>query len=82
MKLILIYALCAAAGYFLGCQNLAHRLAQRRGFDIRTVGSNNPGASNTVIAIAMGYPAGWFVASASTFIYYKLAKFGRKRIVS
>lgn len=38
--------------------------------------------SNTVIAIAMGYPAGWFVASASTFIYYKLAKFGRKRIVS
>ena len=51
MRLILIYALCAAVGYFLGCHNLAHRLAQRRGFDIRTVGSNNPGASNTVIAI-------------------------------
>ncbi|MBE6610467.1 MAG: MATE family efflux transporter [Ruminococcaceae bacterium] len=38
--------------------------------------------SNTVIAIAMGYPAGWFVASASTFVYYKLTKFGRKRLVS
>jgi len=38
--------------------------------------------SNTVICIAMGYPAGWFVASASTFVYYKLTKFGRKRLVS
>lgn len=53
------YILCAAVGYFLGCHNLAHRLAQRRGFDIRAVGSNNPGASNTVIT--MGWKAGIMV---------------------
>ena len=69
-----IYALCALIGYFLGCHNLAHVLSRRRGFDIRTVGSNNPGASNTVIT--MGWKAGVMVAlhdGAKAFIPAHLA---------
>lgn len=38
--------------------------------------------SNTVIPIAMGYPAGWFIASATTLIYVCFfAKFDKARIV-
>ena len=74
LMISVIYLLCAVVGYFLGCHNLAHRLAQRRGFDIRTVGSNNPGASNTVIT--MGWKAGIMVAihdAAKAFIPAHLA---------
>ena len=55
-----LYGFCAALGYFFGCSNLAHFLSKRRGFDIRAVGSRNPGASNTVIT--MGWKAGILVA--------------------
>ena len=38
--------------------------------------------SNTVIPIAMGYPAGWFIASTATLIYVRyFAKFDKARIV-
>ena len=53
---LLCYAACTGIGYGLGCCNLAHILSRQRGFDIRTVGSQNPGASNTVIT--MGWRAG------------------------
>lgn len=38
--------------------------------------------SNTIMPIAMGYPAGWLLASSLTLIYYKSVKFGRKRLIS
>lgn len=39
--------------------------------------------SNTVIPIAMGYPAGWLVASTTTLIYVRFfAKFDKARIVA
>ena len=37
--------------------------------------------SNTVLPIAMGYPAGWFLCSALTYIYYKNAKLSKSRLV-
>lgn len=37
--------------------------------------------SNTMLVIAFGYPAGWFVASALTALYYKYAKLSRTRVV-
>lgn len=33
------------------------------------------------LAIAYGYPAGWLLCSAATFIYYKRAKLARTRLV-
>lgn len=47
-------------GYFIGCFNLAYLVAKLRGFDIRTKGSNNPGASNA--AITLGAKWGVLVA--------------------
>ena len=60
-----LYVLCACCGYFIGCHNLAHILSKRRGFDIRAVGSNNPGTSNTVIT--MGWKAGVMVGAHDIF---------------
>ena len=60
-----LYALCACCGYCFGCHNLAHILSKRRGFDIRSVGSNNPGTSNTVIT--MGWKAGVMVGAHDIF---------------
>lgn len=37
--------------------------------------------SNTVIPIAMSYPAGWILCSLLTFTYYKFAKLERSRLV-
>ncbi len=37
--------------------------------------------SNTVIPIAMSYPAGWMLCSLLTFIYYKFAKLEKSRLV-
>ena len=36
---------------------------------------------NEIIPIAMGYPAGWFVCSALTMIYYKKAHLANSRLV-
>ena len=37
--------------------------------------------SNTIIPIAMGYPAGWLLCSTLVFIYYKKAKLSKSRLV-
>lgn len=47
-------------GYLIGCFNLAYIVGKVKGFDIRSKGSNNPGASNA--AITMGWKMGVLVA--------------------
>ena len=37
--------------------------------------------SNTVLPIAMGYPAGWLLCSALTYIYYKNVRLAKSRLV-
>ena len=37
--------------------------------------------SNTMIPIAMAYPAGWLVCSLAMFVYYKRANFEKSRVV-
>ena len=37
--------------------------------------------SNTIMPIAMGYPAGWLVCSLATMIYYHNVKLEKKRLV-
>ena len=54
------YFLSALLGYLLGSLNLAWFLSRARGFDIRSHGSNNAGASNA--AITMGFKFGTAVA--------------------
>ncbi len=53
------YLVSAAAGYLLGCSNMAVYLAALRGVDLRSGGSGNPGASNAMIL--MGWRAGILV---------------------
>lgn len=45
------YALAVFISYMIGNFNLAHILAKKRGFDIRSRGSHNPGASNAFITM-------------------------------
>lgn len=52
----------ALGGYLIGNFNLAYIVAKAKGFDIRSRGSNNPGASNA--AITMGWKMGVAVALA------------------
>lgn len=54
--------LSVLGGYLIGNFNLAFILAKAKGFDIRSKGSNNPGASNA--AITMGWKMGVAVALA------------------
>lgn len=44
------YILCALLGYFAGCFSPSYLLSRRRGFDIRTFGSGNAGATNMMLA--------------------------------
>ena len=37
--------------------------------------------SNEIIPIAMSYPAGWFVCSVATLVYYRHCKFDKHRLV-
>ena len=37
--------------------------------------------SNTIVPVAMSYPAGWLVCSVATVIYYKLAHWEKHRLV-
>lgn len=53
------YLIIALMGYLFGCSNLAFFLGKARGFDIRTHGSNNAGASNATVT--MGLKAGVLV---------------------
>lgn len=45
------YALAILISYMIGNFNLAHILAKRKGFDIRSRGTHNPGASNAFITL-------------------------------
>lgn len=55
----LYYVIIALIGYLFGCSNLAFFLGKARGFDIRTYGSNNAGASNATVT--MGLKVGMLV---------------------
>ena len=37
--------------------------------------------SNEIVPIALSYPAGWFVCSAATLLYYSRCKFDSHRLV-
>ena len=37
--------------------------------------------TNTILPVSMGYPAGWFVCSLLTFLYYRRADLAKSRIV-
>ena len=37
--------------------------------------------SNTVLPIAMGYPAGWLLCSSITAVYFHKVKLGKNRLV-
>jgi glycerol-3-phosphate acyltransferase PlsY len=54
------YLTCILIGYFLGNINAAYIISKLKGFDIRTKGSNNAGASNATII--MGWKIGVTVA--------------------
>ena len=55
------YLICIGIGYLLGTINIAFLIARLKGFDIRTRGSNNPGASNATIT--MGWKIGIIVGA-------------------
>ena len=57
--MIRYYAIISLMGYLFGCSNLAFFLGKARGFDIRSYGSNNAGASNATVT--MGLNAGVLV---------------------
>lgn len=59
MEKFLIYVACALVGYFFGCFSLSSLIAKRKGFDIRSRGSKNAGASNA--AVTMGWKIGVLV---------------------
>lgn len=52
-----LYIPAALLGYLLGSLNLAWFLSRARGFDIRTHGSNNAGASNATITMGLKFGA-------------------------
>ena len=54
------YILAVAAGYLLGCSNLAFYIAKWKKVDLRAGGSGNLGASNATVL--MGWRAGILVA--------------------
>ena len=47
------YAIIALMGYLFGCSNLAFFMGKARGFDIRSYGSNNAGASNATVTMGL-----------------------------
>ena len=65
MPIWLSVILCGLLGYMLGCINPAYIIARIRGFDIRSRGSGNAGASNAVIT--MGKAVGVFSALFDIF---------------
>lgn len=52
--------LCVLMGYLIGCISPSYLIGRKKGYDVRTAGSGNAGASNTVIMA--GKAAGVFVA--------------------
>lgn len=60
MSVGLSMAICAVIGYLIGCISPSYIIGRIKGYDVRTSGSKNAGASNTVIMA--GKLAGLFVA--------------------
>lgn len=56
---VLIYLGIALFGYLFGCFSISYAIAKKRGFDIRTQGTKNAGASNA--AVTMGWKIGVLV---------------------
>ena len=56
---VLVLAAVALFGYFCGNFSLSYLLAKKRGFDIRSQGTGNAGASNA--AVTMGWKVGVLV---------------------
>ena len=52
--IVLWYVCGILAGYLLGCINTAAFIARAKGFDIRSGGSHNAGASNALVMIGKG----------------------------
>ncbi len=70
------YILCFLIGYILGTVNYAYIIGKMQGFDIRTKGSTNAGASNATIT--MGWKIGVIVGLCDilkAFISVIIAKF-------
>ena len=57
MKTVLWYLCCIIIGYLLGNINTAAIIARCKGFDIRTKGSGNAGASNALLTMGKGAAA-------------------------
>ena len=57
--MVTYYLIIALMGYLFGCSNLAFFMGKAKGFDIRSHGSNNAGASNATVT--MGLKAGILV---------------------
>lgn len=60
LQLVLSIFACIIIGYFIGCISPAYIVGLIKGYDVRSSGSKNAGASNTVIMA--GKLAGLFVA--------------------
>lgn len=60
MDILIGLTVCAAIGYFIGNISPSYIIGRIKGYDVRTSGSKNAGASNTVIMA--GKLAGLFVA--------------------
>ncbi len=54
------YCVAVVLGYLLGCVNPAYLIGKAKGFDIRTKGTGNAGASNA--KVTMGFGVGAFCA--------------------
>ena len=47
----MVYICCGLIGYLIGTINPSYLIAKKRGFDIRTKGSGNAGASNATVVL-------------------------------
>lgn len=69
---LLPFCLSSLLGYCTGCLNPSYLLAKAKGFDIRSKGSGNAGASNAVIS--MGKAVGLFCALFDIFKSFLVIK--------